>query len=285
MFNTTNLERRAWVLIQMVFSVAMIVVTKMMLKDGADALVMTWEMLVVAGIILLSLLLKRKERIRTKDFRELVVPGVVGGGMAYWLGFMGLNLTQAANYAFLSKATVVFTCILAYFLLREKWSANKTWALLLIIAGSFFMSTRGKLGGVGRGELFVLASSFCYAVSYVFAARSMKDISALTMATYRTLIGALVLFTICLARGGQLWWFNNLVIWGGVIVAISVLSAHKVMRISDASYMVLMSSIIPIATAMLMISFFGEKMELVQIIGAGTILLGTWFTELSPSKV
>ncbi|MFA5894815.1 MAG: DMT family transporter [Candidatus Shapirobacteria bacterium] len=284
MFNTTNLERRFWVLTQLVFSVAMIIVTKRILGVGAEPLVMTWEMLAIAGLILFLMLVRRGEKLKKDEVKELIIPGIVGGGLAYWLGFLGLQQTQAANYAFLTKSTVVFTCILAFLLLKEKWTVNKTWAILLIILGSFLLSTKGKLGASNGGELLVLASSFCYAISYVFAAKSMKKVSALTMATYRTLIGALVLFSICLIRGNQLWWVDGQIVLGGLIVAISVLSAHKIMRISDASYMVLMSSAIPIATAILMIIFFGEKMETIQILGAGTIMLGTWFTEISPTK-
>jgi len=56
------------------------------------------------------------------------------------------------------------------------------------------------------------------------------------------------------------------------------------MRITNASYLVLMSSAIPILTAIIMVVFFGEKMESIQVFGAGTIMLGTWFTEISPTK-
>jgi len=56
------------------------------------------------------------------------------------------------------------------------------------------------------------------------------------------------------------------------------------MRITNASYLVLMSSAIPILTAIIMVVFFGEKMESIQVLGAGTIMLGTWFTEISPTK-
>jgi len=117
---------------------------------------------------------------------------------------------------------------LAFLLLKERWTSNKTWAILLIILGSFFLTTKGNFLSGNGGEFLIFGSSFCYAISYVLAAKSMKKISALTMATYITLIGSFVLSSICLIRGGQLWLLNSLILWGGLIVAISVLSVHKV---------------------------------------------------------
>lgn len=284
MFDTTNFQRRIWVIIQVVFSVAMIVLTKQILKSGVNPLTMTWEMLMVAGAVLFSLLLWRGEKVVVKEVKEMALPGVIGGGLAYWLGFLGLNLTQAASYAFLTKLTVVFTCILAYFVLNEKWTHNKTSSIVLIIIGSFLMTTRGVLGYVGRGELLVIVSSFCYAVSYVLAARSMQNISALAAATYRTVIGGLVLMFISISNGFHTTSFDFQIVIGGLVVAIAVLSAHKVMRVSNASYMVLMSSVIPIGTALVMIGFFNEQLVLVQVLGAMAILLGTYQTEVSPTK-
>jgi drug/metabolite transporter (DMT)-like permease len=285
MFDIAKFGRKKWVLVQLVFSVAMIVETKLILNKGVHPLVMTWEILIVAGAILSILMIKRGEKFRRKEIREMFLPGVLGGGLAYWLGFVGLSLTSATAYAFLTKLTTVFTCLLAYFVLHEKVGKRKLSALVLILIGGYIMSTNGNGLILGKGEMFVALSSFCYATSYVIASRLLKKMSVLTIATYRTLFGALVLGLITLLQGKMMIWIDLQIIIAGVIVAISVLSAHKVMRVASASYMVLMSSMIPIATAVIMFFGYGEKMTAFQMGGAIAIISGTLLTELAFRKI
>lgn len=198
---------------------------------------------------------------------------------------MGLQQTTATAYAFLTKLTTVFTCLLAYFLLGEKVGKRKLLALVLILFGGYIMSTNGKGFSWGKGEMFVAISSFGYATSYVLAGKLLEKMLVLTIATYRTVFGATVLGMISLIQGSTTYWLDFQIVLTGVIVAISVLSAHKVMRVANASYMVLMSSLIPIATAIIMYIGFGEKMSTFQMVGAMTIISGTLLTELAFRKV
>lgn len=83
MFDIAKFGRKKWVLIQVIFSVAMIIETKLILNKGVHPLIMTWEVLIVAGTILILLMIRRGEKVRQKEVVAMFLPGVIGGGLAY----------------------------------------------------------------------------------------------------------------------------------------------------------------------------------------------------------
>ena len=283
MFSTSKFVRQFWIVVQLVSSIAMIVLIKNMLASGMAPLIMTTEMMLSGGAILLILLILRREKINKREIIQIFPAGVVGGCLAFWIGFIGLSMTQASNYAFLTRFTVVFTCLLSYFILREKWTVNKTIVIILIMFGSFLMSGSGSIMAIGKGDLIVVLSSLLYSLSYVLVAKAMRQVSALAAATYRSLIGGLALLILCIASSQTLIIPDVKILIAGILVALAVLSAHKIIRIVNASYMVLITSVIPVMTAIIMIIFFGEKLSGWQLLGGSTILFGSWLTSVESS--
>ena len=279
MFGSSKFWRRVWIAIQMTSTISMTLITKKLLQSGYSPMVTTCEILLVGGTILLLMMWWRKERILWPEVRQVILPGIVGGGLANWLGYIGLGLTQMTNYTFLSKFTAVFSCILALIFLREKLTRNKLLAMIAIIFGSWLTSTQGKTLIPAVGDWLVIGSSLLYALSYILAARSMRQVSALAVSTYRTIIGGVVLLTISLISQQRVLVIESGIIWGGVAAAAAVLSAHKIMRIANVSYMALITSMVPVITAVVAVAFFGERMGVAQIIGAGSILAGSWLTK------
>jgi len=257
----------------------MTLITKKLLQNGSSPIVVTCEILLVGGIILLSMMLWRKEKILWSELRQVILPGIVGGGLANWLGYIGLGLTQTTNYTFLSKFTAVFSCILAIVFLRERLTRSKLLAMVTVIFGSWLTSTQGKTLIPAVGDWLVIGSSLLYAMSYILAARSMRQVSALAVSTYRTIIGGVVLLIICLVGQQRVLVVESGIVWGGVAAAAAVLSAHKIMRVANVSYMALITSMVPVITATMAVVFLGEKMGPLQIIGSGSILLGGWLSK------
>jgi len=156
---------------------------------------------------------------------------------------------------------------------------SKLLAMVTVIFGSWLTSTQGKTLIPAVGDWLVIGSSLLYAMSYILAARSMRQVSALAVSTYRTIIGGVVLLIICLVDQQRVLVVESGIVWGGVAAAAAVLSAHKIMRVANVSYMALITSMVPVITATMAVVFLGEKMGPLQIIGSGSILLGGWLSK------
>jgi drug/metabolite transporter (DMT)-like permease len=279
MFSTSKFIRRVWIGVQVLSSIVLIVLTKNLLSTGVNPLVMTMEMLIIGGLLLLMLILIRGEKVRWLEIKQILPAGIIGGCLAFWLGFVGLSMTQASNYSFLTRFTTVFTCILSFIFLKEDWGINKTVVIIMVMFGSFLMSTSGHFTRIGLGDVLVMGSSFFYSVSYVLVAKAMKNVSALATSAYRSLSGGIALLIICMVSNQKPVAVDLKILTAGLVVALAVLSAHKIIRVANASYMVLITSLIPVATTLIMIIFFGEHLTNMQVLGGGVLLLGSWMTE------
>jgi transporter family protein len=67
--------------------------------------------------------------------------------------------------------------------------------------------------------------------------------------------------------------FTLYAIASGIALAMAWIYLYRTLHLATASYMTLMSMVTPIIVSVLAILFLGEKLILIQIIGAGMIVL------------
>jgi drug/metabolite transporter (DMT)-like permease len=137
------------------------------------------------------------------QWARLAYVGVVGGGVAFVLFFVGLAHTTAEPAAFLHDTLVLWVALLAVWFLGERLSPWNVAAVALLISGQVAVT-----GGVGhlvvsRGQALVLAATILWAVETVVAKRLLASLSPAVVANARMAIGAGVL-VVYLALTGDL---------------------------------------------------------------------------------
>lgn len=123
----------------------------------------------------------------------LLYVGVVGGGLAFVLFFVGLSRTSAEPAAFLHDTLVVWVALLALPFLRERLSPWNVAAIVLLVAGQ--SAVVGGVGHlvVGEGQFLVLGATVLWAVETVVAKRLLRTMAPATLGTTRMAVGAVVL--------------------------------------------------------------------------------------------
>jgi drug/metabolite transporter (DMT)-like permease len=142
-----------------------------------------------------------RRRMRAAEWVGLAYVGVVGGGVAFVLFFVGLARTTAEPASFLHDTLVVWVALLALPFLGERLSPWNVAAIVALVAGQ--VAVTGGVGHLvaGRGQALVLAATVLWAVETVVAKPLLRVLSPDVVAIARMGIGAVVLVVYVTATG------------------------------------------------------------------------------------
>src|SRR5689334_11789261 len=122
------------VMLTALFSGFNIVANKYFLAK-VDPLVLTAVRALLIGVLFLflSLYVARNDngQFKRTSWKNLLLIGIIGGGIAFWMFFEGLKLTLAGRAGFIQKTLPIYATILAVFFLKEK--INKRIIIAMII--------------------------------------------------------------------------------------------------------------------------------------------------------
>lgn len=271
-----------WSLTQIVFTTGMILTVKFLLNAGVDPLNFSYQILIVAALILLAYGLYNEPNqifhLPIRTISRMALIGVIGSGLVYALGGLGLKYSTVTNYSFLTQTAVFLTAMLAFFFLKENLKPMKVALLGMLLAGVYLITTKGNLIVPAKGDLFVLLAALAYAIASVLAKITLRNVLPITLTTYRLLFGgvSLILFLILIGRFSvDINWLWTLGV--GALIAVSTLAIHKVLVYATASYMSMMATMISVFTAIAAWAFLGETMNTAQVVGGGFIILAGIF--------
>jgi drug/metabolite transporter (DMT)-like permease len=137
---------------------------------------------------------------RSRDRIALLAIGVLGGGLAFALFFVGLAQTSAAAAAFVQKTLVIWVAVLAVAVLRERFTVWHAAAIALLVAGQTVAGFSPAVG-LGGGEALVFLATLLWSVEVVIVKRTLPRVPALTVACARLGIGLVVLLACVVAFG------------------------------------------------------------------------------------
>jgi drug/metabolite transporter (DMT)-like permease len=256
------------------------------INSGVEALPYTIQGTFVNASILLiyNLFLRRREfkKIKFNHLKRLVLIGIFVG-TAYILGFYGLKLSTSINYGFLIKSTLLFTTILAFIFLKEKFNSEKVILLFVFVIGVYFLTTGGKMIIPRIGDILTLITAFCYSSALIITKPLTKEIHSDIVSLGRIGFALLVLFLLI-----PILKVNPLEIKAGIYVlitgvfgAILAIFINKTITVSSASYLTMMSMSVPVIVALLSLIFLKEPMNIFQIIGGTLIIVSGVLTQKS----
>jgi drug/metabolite transporter (DMT)-like permease len=151
--------------------------------------------LLVIGILMVTWKWKKIKQLKKKEIIYLVLIGIIGGSLPFYIFFTGLSLIPAINGALIHKTLVFWVAILAIPFLKEKISKIQILAVLILFASNFIIGGFTSLQ-YSKGELFVLIATILWAIENILAKKILPSVDPDIVVTARMGLGSLILLTV-----------------------------------------------------------------------------------------
>lgn len=261
---------------------------------GIDAYLFTGAKNVIVAIFLFSLILlamdfKKLKALSKKDIGKLFLIGLFGGSIPFLLFFKGLQMTSAAQGAFIHKTVFLWVGILALVFLKEKLSKGIIVGAILLLAGNFLLL---KLNNFvfATGDLLILGATLFWSIETIISKNALKNLDSKIVAFGRMFFGSLLII-VFLAATNRLALVSTLTsthfLWI-LVTSIFLLgyvftwySGLKHIKASIATSILLLGSVI---TTVLNLAFADAVIVPSQIVGMILLVLGlvsvVWFSTI-----
>jgi len=269
------------ILLQCLLAAVFFVLSKLAFNRGVEPLNFSAQVLLAAGVFMLGIQVVKQPqglfRFSLRGWIFLLLAAFFGGGLAYAFRFLGIKYSSAVNCGFLGQSSVVFTALLAHFLLKEKLGWRKAGLIVLLLLGCYLVATSGQLMIPHPGDWFLLGAAIAFSLGVIAAKLGLQEIPALVFSGYRALLGGVFLLVYLRIIGvftPQVAWVWVLPV--GIVVALAILTINIALHYTSASYVTMMSAFIPVFTVLLAYPFLGERLDLPQVAGGILILVSGW---------
>lgn len=148
--------------------------------------------LLIAAIILASRKWKLFGKLNRREIIYLVLIGVIGGTIPFYLYFTGLTQIPAINAAIIHKTLIIWVAIMAIPFLKERLSKLQILAVLMLFGANVFV---GGFQGftLMEGEFLVLIATIFWAIENVLAKKILPTVDPDIVTAARMGFGSLIL--------------------------------------------------------------------------------------------
>jgi len=179
-------------------------------------------------------------------------------------------------------AAIPIICIMIETIwLRQSIPLQRSLGIVLSILGVYLVIGQApSIGSGGRiaGDLLILAAALCWAI-YSILGRNLNQYSKLTVVTYQTIYGTLMLFPFAASEYSQ--WHGlslatclNILYLGLMCSAATYLLYNYALKTLTASQVSTYLNLIPLIGVVTAMFLLGESIQFIQILGGGVILAG-----------
>jgi len=243
------------------------------LKNGIVALFL-------AGIVLATHAHRELATLTRAQWTRLCLVGLVGGSVPFALFFTGLSLTTAMNGAFIHKTLFVWVALASVVFLRERFSPLQWLGVGVLVAANTLLGGLSGLTG-SMGEALILGATLLWAGEHFVAKRALRDLSAVTVAGARMLLGSVVLF-VFLATTGRITYATDLVPthMGWTLLTAAFLLAYNLtwyaaLKRAPASYVAALLVPATLVTTLLTAVYTTQTLTLPGLLSGILTVLGT----------
>ena len=282
-----------------VFWAIQIFVSKLGFVDGAKVIPFTVQSAIVSIIVLTIYALPKYfseiKSLHKKVLLGILIANAIHFGLGGFLSNAGVALTSAINAGFLVQFSTVTTSLLAWVFLREKVTVPRVVMVALIMIGSFYLTTGGKLIVPHTGDLLILLGCLSWSTANVTIRKILKNnpVSGDAVSFLRPLAGlplllAFILFSPLYPDPVRQVFSYSLtsiisplfVVLNGTFTALVWIFLNRTLKVATASYMTMMSSLTPVLVAILAIAFLKETVDAPKVMGILLIISATTVTQI-----
>ena len=148
------------------------VAAKYVLRDISANMMNALRMMIAAMVLLPLIIARRKDlNLTRRDLPQLAILAIIGIVLAKTFEFWGLAFSSASDVALLITSESIFTAVLSWILLRERFKLLTVFALLIGMFGVYLIVERSLVpnipsgGGALRilGDILVIVGLVCEA--------------------------------------------------------------------------------------------------------------------------
>ena len=177
-------------------------------KQVPDPAVYTTLKNLIAALILIggaSLMggVSEARTLSRRQWRTLLIVGVIGCSIPFLLFFTGLAQVTAPGAAFIQKTLFIWVALLAVPFLGEKLGGLQVGAIAVLVLGQVLLAPP-KLDGAGwgSGETMIAAATALWAVEVVIVKKLLTGVSPAVVGAARLGFGVVFLFGYLAITGG-----------------------------------------------------------------------------------
>ena len=271
-------------------------------SDGLDPLWSSCLRYLLASLILFVCLvgLKQLSALKTalrKDWKMLLLLGVIGIAGESTLLFYSMKFTTAARSNLLTNISPVATAVMSWFITREVFSRSQIAGMLLGFIGMctvFFLRGGDDFSGGNAsflpGDLMAVAAGICWSAFTVLGERAVRQYGPHVIMCGAFLFGALVMIPIMGIAGSRVTLSIDLRGWlmilyiGGISNALANVCWYAALKFLKPGELGSFGYVSIILTFLLAFCFLGEKITLPFALCLATILFGTCLMLKNPGK-
>ena len=133
--------------------------------------------------------------IAKKDKLKLILIGLIGGSVPFYLYFTGLVSVPAINASIIHKSLIFWVAMIAIPVLKERLNLFHIIGIAFLFGGNFLI---GGFKGFNMisGEFLILTATIFWAIENIVAKLTLKKVEPTVVAFARMGIGSLILFSI-----------------------------------------------------------------------------------------
>ncbi|NMC36012.1 DMT family transporter [Candidatus Beckwithbacteria bacterium] len=148
--------------------------------------------LVIIALLIFSRKISQLKSLSKQQIKQLVLIGIIGGSIPFYLFFTGLSQIPAINAALIHKTLVLWVALFGLRFLKENISYLQLGAIFLLFASNALV---GGFSGLSfsTGELMILAATLFWAVENIIAKKALKTLDPDLLTGARMGFGSLIL--------------------------------------------------------------------------------------------
>jgi drug/metabolite transporter (DMT)-like permease len=251
---------------------------------GINPYLFTFLKNIIVAVFLISLIVlfknfKELKRLDFKDWRILVLIGLIGGSIPFLLFFKGLQLTTAGESSFIHKTMFVFVSIMAVMFLREKLTKKVIIPALILLVGNFLLLSINNFS-LSYGNLLILIATLFWSVEIIIAKKVLKRLNSDIVAFGRMFFGSIFIL-IFLIFTNQLSLINTVnynnigwILITSLFLFAYVFTWYKALKFTEASLATAILLVGGIVTTLFDLVFLHKVINFYQITGLSLLIIG-----------
>ncbi|HYF84176.1 MAG TPA: DMT family transporter [Clostridia bacterium] len=250
------------------------------LKGIVNPLQLTFLRFLIGGIVLLPMVIKRKEKMQAKDLLFFLGLGILNILISMGSLQLAISMGKASTAAILISSNPIFVLLFSSFLLKEKVTFERIACILLGMVGIILIIYKGNVGGDTAISLTLgIIASLTFGLYTVLGKLKSEGISSITMICLSSIFGSLLYVPILLMNGIPLFYIPQgaflKILYAGVFLSgVAYITYMEALRILTASKGAMVFFLKPVIASMLAVAFLGENLNLKTVIGMLLVLIG-----------
>ncbi len=234
---------------------------------------------------------KKNKKIEDKDYLWILFFGFVGYYLASYFDFLGLQFIKAGLERIILFLYPTLVIIISKIFLKDSISHRQLQAILLTYIGvviTFWGEMQLDSKNLYLGGFLVFLSALTYATYIVGSGWLIPKFGVVVFTSYAMIVSSLcIIIQYLIFDRGDIYGYPIELYLICIVMAVfstiipSYLVSASIAKIGASNFSII-ASLGPFSTIILAYFFLGEDLSLVQILGAGIVILGIYIVSRRP---